>query len=80
MFGELGILMARGRTATVTAAQQCELAVIDANFYRSLLKDIEYKKILERIEFFTEHFFHGMPQELIVKFCYNFELKRLIKN
>ena len=61
MFGELGILMNDGRTASIVAAQDTELAVLDANYYKNILHDADLKKVQTRVDFFTNHFFHQMP-------------------
>ena len=45
IFGELGILMDHGRSASIVAAQDTELAVFGANYYRNILKDGDLKKI-----------------------------------
>ena len=44
MFGELGILLNKPRSATVLAGSDCHLAVIDSNNYKQILKQAEVKK------------------------------------
>ncbi len=79
MFGELGILMNKPRSATAICKEDTDLAVLEANYYVHLLKDVDLKQIEDRIQYFTEHFFQNMPRNLILKYCYNFEKLKLIK-
>lgn len=57
MFGELGILMNKPRSATAICSDDTDLAVLESPYYVHILKDVELKRIEDRIAYFTEHFF-----------------------
>lgn len=42
-----------------------------------MLKDVDLKKIQDRVNFFQKYFFQQMPKQLLVKYSYNFERLRL---
>lgn len=80
MFGELGILMGKARSASAIAAERVDVGVLNAQTYKSLLMKVELRKMEDRIEFFTGNFFHNMPRNVIMKYCYNFEKSKLRKD
>jgi CRP-like cAMP-binding protein len=57
MFGELGILMNKPRSATIMCKEDTDLAVLDSNYYIQTLKDAELRNIENRIAYFTKNFF-----------------------
>lgn len=75
IFGELGILFNKPRSATVLAKTNVTLGVLSSSVYSYIFKDRELKKMNERLDFFEKYLFQSLPRDIIIKNQYNFVKK-----
>lgn len=72
-FGELGILTGKLRSATVICKEDCHLAYLGENDYKTIVSVIERKKIYDKFEFFKSFLIKDASNEIIRKLSYSFE-------
>lgn len=79
-FGELGLLRGKARSATVLCKEDCHLAAMLAEDYKSIVAVIERKKIYNKFEFFKKFLVKGIAYDNLAKLAYSFEKKKYGRN
>ncbi len=78
IFGELGLLRKKPRSATVVCKSHTEFAVLNARDYKDILETVERKKMENRISFFMDHAFRNVPRDAVTKIAYMFKKFKFI--
>ena len=73
IFGELGLLRKKPRSATVVCQSHTEFAVLNAKDYKDILETVERKKMENRISFFMDHAFRNVQRDAVTKIAYMFK-------
>ena len=79
IFGEVGLLMNKLRSASVICNSDCDFATLTADDYKSILEEVDRKDMESRLDFFVQHFFKGMQGEVAMRLCYMFKKSKFIK-
>jgi len=80
IFGELGLLRGKTRSATVICKDDCHFAVMLAEDYRNIIAVVERKKIYNKFEFFKKFLVKGIAYDNLAKMAYAFEKKKFGRN
>lgn len=73
VFGELGIINRKPRSATVICLQDTHFAILDAKDYERILMKIEKAKFMKKVRFIGEAISKSISLEKISRFVYIFE-------
>ena len=80
IFGELGLIRGKTRSATVICKDDCHFAVMIAEDYKNIIAVIERKKIYNKFEFFKKFLVKGIAYDNLAKLAYSFEKKNYGRN
>lgn len=73
IFGELGILTGKLRSATVVCKEDCHFGVMMESDFKNIISVIERKKIYDKFEFFKTFLIKEISNENLRKLAYAFE-------
>ena len=73
VFGDMGLLLNKPRSATILCLEDCHLAVLSKNDYINILKQSEQQKINNMLEFFQKNMFPTAGKESIMRLIKMFE-------
>jgi CRP-like cAMP-binding protein len=76
VFGELGILNRKPRTATIICLEDTQFASLDAKDYEEILMKVEKQKLGKKVRFIAEAVSNNLSIEKMSKIVYFFVKKK----
>ena len=76
IFGEVGLLMKKTRSATVICKEDCEFAVLNYDDFKKILQNVERRNIENKVDFFKESLFKGIPSDVVIRLSLLFRKKK----
>ena len=73
-FGELALLLSKPRMSTIKCMSRCHFMVLSKKDFKKGLEQIEYRKLIEKINFIRElPLFSRLTRTYLSKFTYSFK-------
>lgn len=79
IFGEVGLLMRKPRSASVICNSDTNFAILTAEDYAGVLDAVDRKEMETRMEFFIENLFQELQPEVANRLSYMFKKSKLMK-
>lgn len=79
IFGEVGLLMRKPRSASVICNSDTDFAVLTSEDYAKILEAVDRNEMEERMEFFIENLFQELQAEVAIRLSYMFKKSKFMK-
>jgi len=79
IFGEVGLLMRKPRSASVICNCDTDFAILTSEDYAEILEAVDRKEMESRMEFFIENLFQELQPEVAIRLSYMFKKSKFMK-
>ena len=79
IFGEVGLLMRKPRSASVICNCDIDFAVLTSEDYAEILEAVDKKEMETRMEFFIDNLFQELQPEVAIRLSYMFKKSKFMK-